>query len=175
MTGVQTCALPIWDAIFSGKRLPGGVEYFPARVPYIPADGPLTAEEAEEERTKNFTRSGLFLEEDRVLRAMEPESLGTRLPVKEKKDGTLTGSLASSHQFKVLEGFVFHLLSDMVEEIASGNVSPNPYSRGSAFDACRFCPYGSVCHPEKTAEKRNFRALKANEFWELVEKEEDHG
>ncbi len=163
------------DAIFSGNRLPGGVEYFPARVPYIPADGPLTPEEAEEERTKNFTRSGLFLEEDRVLRAMEPEALGTRLPVKEKKDGTLTGSLATSHQFQVLEGFVFHLLADMVQEISSGNVSPNPYSRGSAFDACRFCPYGSVCHPEKCAEKRNFRALKAQEFWELVEKEENHG
>lgn len=163
------------DAIFSGRRMPGGVEYFPARVPYIPADGPLNPEEAEEERTKNFTRSGLFLEEDRVLRAMEPEALGTRLPVKEKKDGSLAGSLASSHQFKLLEGFVFHLLADLVEEIATGNVSPNPYSRGSAFDACRFCPYGSVCHPEKYAEKRNFRALKASEFWELVEKEENHG
>lgn len=163
------------DAVFSGKRLPGGVEYFPARVPYVPADGPLSEEEAQEERQKNFTRSGLFLEDDRVLRAMEPENLGTRLPVKEKKDGTLTGSLASTRQFRLLEGYVFHLLVDMVDEIASGNVSPNPYSRGSSFDACRFCPYGAICHPEKTAEKRNFRTLKAQEFWEQVEKEEQDG
>ena len=148
-----------------------GVEYFPARAPYLPADGPMTAEEIQKERGKKWVRSGLFLREERVLEAMEPENPETRLPVNRKKDGSLSGSLASTAQFRALEGYVFHLLADMVSEIASGNVSPNPYSRGSSFDVCRFCPYGSICHPDDNAQRRNFRALKAQEFWDLVEKE----
>ena len=107
------------------------VEYFPARAPYLPADGPLTAEEVQRERGKKWIRSGLFLSEERVLEAMEPENPGARLPVNRKKDGSLSGSLASTAQFRALEGYVFHLLADMVSEIASGNVSPNPYSRGA--------------------------------------------
>ena len=162
-------------ALFGEGLRPGGVEYFPARAPYLKADAPLDPAEAEEERVKAFSRSGLFLEDRRVLGAMEPEGLGDRLPVVEKKDGSLTGSLATSEQFRLLEGYVFHLLADMVSEIASGSVSPNPYSRGTAHDACRFCPYAPVCHPEKEAQRRNYRALKAQEFWEQVEKEETHG
>lgn len=161
--------------LFGEGLRPGGVEYFPARAPYLKADAPLDPAEAEEERVKAFSRSGLFLEDRRVLGAMEPEVLGDRLPVVEKKDGSLTGSLATSEQFRLLEGYVFHLLADMVSEIASGSVSPNPYSRGTAHDACRFCPYAPVCHPEKEAQRRNYRALKAQEFWEQVEKEETHG
>ena len=159
------------SALLGSDGTCAGVEYFPARAPYLPADGPLTAEEAQRERGKKWIRSGLFLSEERVLEAMEPENPGTRLPVNRKKDGSLSGSLASTAQFRALEGYVFHLLADMVSEIASGNVSPNPYSRGSSFDVCRFCPYGSICHPDDNAQRRNFRALKAQEFWDLVEKE----
>ena len=161
--------------LFGQDLRPGGVEYFPARAPYLKADGPMDQAEAEQERIKSFSRSGLFLEDARVLEAMEPGKKGSRLPVTEKKDGSLSGSLASSHQFRLLEGYIFHLLADMVSEIASGNVSPNPYSRGSAHDACRFCPYAAVCHPEKEAKRRNYRALNAQEFWEQIEKEETHG
>ena len=160
---------------FGAGQWGAGVEYFPARAPYLTADGPLSPEEAEQERRKSWERSGLFLQDERVLRAME-EPLGTRLPVKEKKDGSLTGDLATTQQFRVLEGYVFHLLSDMVADIASGNVTPNPYTRGSSFNACTFCPYGSICHPDTSAQRRNFRSLKAQEFWDLLQKEEtNHG
>lgn len=164
------------ERCFGAKQRCAGVEYFPARAPYLSADGPLSLEEAEEARRKNWTRSGLFLQDERVLRAMEPDALGRRLPVKEKKDGSLSGDLATTQQFRALESYVFHLLGDLVTDIASGNVDPNPYTRGSSFDACTFCPYGSVCHPDVSAQRRNFRSLSAKEFWEMVEKEgKTHG
>ena len=164
------------QALFGEKQRCAGVEYFPARVPYLSADGPLTPEETEKERSKQWMRSGLFLHDACVLEAMEPEEGRIRLPVSQNKNGELTGALATAEQFRALEGYVFRMLADLVTDIASGNVSPNPYSRGSNFDVCRFCPYGSVCHPEEKAQRRNFRSLKAEEFWELVEKEEKaHG
>ena len=72
---------------------------------------------------------------------------------------------------KLLEGYVFHYLARMVEDIASGNVEPNPYTRGSSHNACAYCPYGSICH-EKTVEgRRNYKAMDATKFWEEVGKE----
>ena len=93
-----------------------------------------------------------------------------------KKDGSLSGDLADRDQLKLLERYVFRVLGSLVEEIASGNVEPNPYTRGSAHDACRFCPYGAVCHSVNVPGRRNYKAMKPQQFWEEVEKEmEKHG
>ena len=93
-----------------------------------------------------------------------------------KKDGSLSGDLADREEMKLLEGYVFRLLAGMVEEIASGTVEPNPYTRGSSHSACSFCPYGSICH-EKTVEgRRNYKTMNAQRFWEEIRKEmEDYG
>ena len=64
----------------------------------------------------------------------------------------------------------------MVEDIASGNVEANPYTRGSVHNACTFCPYGAVCHKDTVPGRRNYKSVTAKEFWERVGKElENHG
>jgi len=71
---------------------------------------------------------------------------------------------------------VFSLLHKIVDDIASGNVEPNPYTRGTAHDACAFCPYGAVCHRQSVEGRRNYERVSAQRFWEEVEKEVDgHG
>jgi ATP-dependent helicase/DNAse subunit B len=93
-----------------------------------------------------------------------------------KKDGTLTGDLADRDQLKLLEGYVFRVLARMVEDIASGNVEPNPYTRGSSHDACAFCPYGAICHKDTVEGRRNYQAMKEDRFWDEIRKEmERHG
>lgn len=93
-----------------------------------------------------------------------------RLPVKEKK-GELTGYLADRQQMQLLEGYILRVLGELVEDIASGNVQPNPYTRGSSHNACRFCPYGQVCHSDSVEGRRNYKAMTAEQFWEQVERE----
>ena len=67
-------------------------------------------------------------------------------------------------------------VGQLVEDIASGSVEPNPYTRGSNHDACRFCPYGTVCHSAQVPGRRNYKAMSAQEFWEAVGKElKNHG
>jgi ATP-dependent helicase/nuclease subunit B len=87
-----------------------------------------------------------------------------------KKDGTITGDIADSRQFKLLRAYVFTLLGKTVDEIASGCVTPNPYTRGSSDNACRFCPYAQICHPENVQGRRNYKTITAQRFWEDVEK-----
>ena len=164
------------QSLLGENPIPAGVQYFPARAPYIPADGKLTPEEAEEARQSQWKRKGLLLRDEEVLQAMEPGDTPQRMCYTVKKDGSLSGDLADRDQLKLLERYVFRVLGELVEDIASGNVAPNPYTRGSAHDACRFCPYGSICHSESVAGRRNYKTMTAQRFWEEVGKEaQKHG
>lgn len=107
---------------------------------------------------------------------MEPGDAPKRMCYSVKKDGTISGDLADRQQLKLLEGYVFRILSRLVEDIVSGNVEPNPYTRGSTHDACRFCPYGPVCHPAAVEGRRSYKMMDAQRFWEEIGKEMgDHG
>lgn len=153
------------------KPVPAGVQYFPARVPYLTADGVLDEEEAKKERKAERKRKGLLLQDEAVLQAMEPGEKPERMSYTVKKDGSLSGDLADREQLKLLEKYVFRILGNLVEDIASGNVEPNPYTRGTSHDACRFCPYGTVCHSGSVEGRRNYKAMSSQRFWEEVEKE----
>lgn len=159
------------EELLGSNPIPAGVQYFPARVPILSADGNLTDEEAELERQSLWKRKGLILEDDDVLRAMENKEAPTRLSCRRKKDGSIIGDIASRDQFKLLSRYVFQLLGNMVDEIASGNVSPNPYTRGNSHNACRFCPYGAVCHAATVEDRRNYKAMSSQRFWDEITKE----
>ncbi len=158
------------ESVVGGKPVSAGVQYFPARFPYLSEDGHLDPEEAEQAHIKNAKRKGLLLRDEAVLEAMEPEFL--RLSCKRKADGTLTGDLADTEQLQQLRRYVFRYLGDMVDEIAAGRVDPNPYTRGTSHSACAFCPYGSVCAKDQEAGRRNYKAMTAQRFWEAMEQED---
>jgi len=156
------------------RPVAAGVQYFPARAPYLSADGSLEEAEAEKLRQREWKRRGLLLKDEAVLQAMEPGQKAARMDYSVKKDGTLSGDLADREQMKLLEGYIFRYLGRLVEDIASGNVTPNPYTRGSRHNACAFCPYGSICHKETVEGRRNYKTMSAQRFWEDVEKEMKH-
>ena len=159
--------------IVGENPVPAGVQYFPARVPLLSADGALTEDEARSARAKLWKRKGLILGAEDVLAAMENTESPVRMPYSRKKDGSISGELADHKQFSALRDFVFKRVGKMVDEIASGTVTPNPYSRGSGFNACTYCPYGYVCHKATVADRRNYRTVSEEVFWENVEKEVD--
>ena len=107
---------------------------------------------------------------------MDPDPSMPRLACKRNKDGTLTGYVADGQQFQQLRQYIFNLLGEFITQIADGNVTANPYIRGTFDSACTYCSYNSVCNRGRVPGMRNFRAVKENEFWETVRKEcEDHG
>jgi len=164
------------EEFLGGKFTPAGVQYFPARAPLVPADGMLTPDEAAAAREKLWKRKGLVLNEENVLAAMEPGENPKRLSYSRKKDGSLSGDLADRHQMHLLKVYVFQLLGNMVDEIASGKLEPNPYTRGSSHNACTFCPFQLICHPENLPGRRDYKAMTAQRFWDEVAKEvKDHG
>lgn len=160
-----------------GKSLLGsnprsaGVQYFPARVPLVSLDGISDTEQIIKERDEAWIRKGLILNDDGVIHAMENTDELKRLSCKRNKDGALTGDLANREQFKLLRKYVFDLVGSIVDDIASGNIEPNPYTRGDNHNACAFCPFGSICHKAYVEGRRNYKSMNAKKFWEEVEKE----
>ena len=161
--------------LLGDKAVAAGVQYFPARAPYISTEGQLTPEEAEKARLKEWKRRGLLLQDEAVLRAMEPGDKPLRMNYTVRKDGSFSGDLADREQLKDLEDYVFKTVAAMVEDIASGNVTPNPYTRGTSHNACTFCPYGPVCHKETVEGRRNYKKMEAQRFWDEIGKERSHG
>ena len=159
------------DDLLEGTPIPAGVQYFPARVPYITTDGRVSDEEARTLFEKNWKRKGLILADDDVFDAMAGEEVAFRLPIKRNKDGSISGDIAKSEQFRLLKKYVFGTLKRLVDDIASGNVEPNPYTRGSSHNACTFCPYGSVCHKTKVENRRNYKSMSADSFWQYIQQE----
>ena len=151
--------------------VPAGVQYFPARSPHLRSDGRLTQEQADAERGKSLKRRGLLLADADVLDAMEPEGAPRRLSCTVRKDGSISGDVADREQMKLLRSYIFTLLGKMVDQIASGCVDPNPYTRGSSHNACTYCPYKAVCDHTAVPERRNYRAMTAERFWQEVSRE----
>ena len=162
-------------SLLADQPVSAGVQYFPARAPYVSVDGAMADEEAEKERKKLNKRSGLLLNNEDSLRAMDPSDGLDRLCCKRKKDGTITGDIADRGQLGLLKAYLQKILADMVDDIASGNVHANPYTRGTTFDACAFCPYGAVCHKESVAQRRNYQKMEPQFFWEQIGKEVHDG
>lgn len=157
--------------LLGADPIPAGVQYFPARVPYMSTDGQLTDEETAALREKNWKRRGLLLADETVLDAMGTEDTAFRMPYKRKKDGSISGDIAKPKQFEQLKAYVFSLLKKLVDDVASGNIAPNPYTRGTSHNACSFCPYGTVCHNTTVENRRNYKAMSADTFWEHVQQE----
>ena len=159
------------EEILGEAPIAAGVQYFPARAPLVSSDSKLTDEEAKAARQKEWKRRGLLLNDDVALQAMDPSEDMARLSCKRNKAGELAGDLADGRQMKLLRQYVFSLLGNMVDQIASGDVTPNPYTRGTSHDACTFCPYGAVCHKATVTGRRNYKTMDSDRFWDEIGKE----
>ena len=152
---------------------PAGVQYFPARMPYINAMDRSCAGKLEKEREDKLRRNGLVLADADVIRSMEPEGSSSRIRCTVKSDGTITGDVMDREQLSMLKDHVFQKLRELVNEISSGNITPNPYTRGNDRGACNYCAFKEICHSSSVPGRRNFKTVNAERFWQDVAKEVD--
>ncbi len=97
---------------------------------------------------RKLPRSGLLLRDEAVLRAMDSNLAGEYIPVKIKKDGSL--SAGSERSTADAEGFteLYSELCDTVTRISrdmrSGNAAVTPEKKGGA-SPCEYCKMRAVC------------------------------
>ena len=166
---------------FGHPIVPCGVLYQPARSVILPRERNITDEKLKADMRSALRRTGLILSEPEVLQAMEHSALETPcyLPVSVKKDGSLSGDIATAAQLGHLGRYVEKLLHQITGEIAQGNIDADPYTRSPQDSACTYCAFASACYFDESRDrKRQLRKTDSGEFWALMEKENgevDHG
>ena len=163
------------ERFYRKKLRPAGVLYFPARFDVETTKNRLSQEEAEQEHRKALRRKGLLLDDDEILRAMEPAESPIYLPYKTSRtDGSRSGDLADADQLARAERFVFRSVGKMTDEISEGRIDAEPYWRGPDQNACRWCEYKEVCRiGSGELPVRRRKAISADAFWKTLEEEEE--
>ena len=162
-------------ALFGGKEIvPAGVLYTPAREPMLRCARDTEPEKIEKALKKELRRSGMVLEDPAVLQAMEHSALESPcyLPIAVKRDGAVTGSLASAEQLGKLSKYVDHILHEITQEVFAGNIDADPYARTPQQSACTYCEFASACHFEEGSGSDRMEYIKAtknDEFWQHID------
>ncbi len=155
-----------------------GILYLPAREAIIRGSRTMSDEELRKKVDKELVRSGLVVDDPKVLDAMEERGEnGYRfLPLRvSRTTGQITGeALASAEQLGKLGKHVQRVLEDICQELAGGSIAADPFWRGPEKNACRFCDYAAACHfePGRGGDcKRWLPHVSAQEFWEQIKEE----
>lgn len=129
-----------------GECLPGGMFYFSAKEAVANAERNTDDETINAMRLKGVKMDGVFLDDEDVYTAIEPEKQGVYSPVKFKADNTLSSSAPfyTIEQYKILSDYLDLTLQETAEGILGGNIEPLPVD-GVGVSACEYCDYSSVC------------------------------
>ena len=149
---------------------PAGVLYVPARDVLLSADSRPTDDEILAEKARQLRRSGLVLNDEAVLRAMEHGTAPRYLPVKINREGQYTGdALATAEQLGQLSAYVDDLLTGMARELRTGSIAADPWYKSESDNTCLYCDYYSACHfDEKSEDWRRRVKFKEPEFWARI-------
>ncbi len=155
---------------YGGEIVPAGVMYVPARDVLVNAKADISDSEILAEKLKSKRRSGLVLDDDKILRAMEDSDEPVYIPVSVKK-GCYTGeALASAERLGLLARHIDDTLCKMAKEMHSGCIAADPYFRSQTENACHFCDYASACHFGGEEDKiRYLDNMKSGEVWKKLE------
>jgi ATP-dependent helicase/nuclease subunit B len=162
---------------YGREVVPAGVMYVPARDSFISAQTRPGEEEISAESARQKRRSGLLLDDDAVLSAMENGDSPKFIPVSIKK-GQYTGdALATAEQIGSLSRHIELTLTVMARELRAGSIDADPYYRSASDNACINCDFADFCGFEEGRDHRRCLApLKPVEVWEKLEKEaEENG
>ncbi|MBR5367048.1 MAG: exodeoxyribonuclease V subunit gamma [Clostridia bacterium] len=130
------------------ERIPAGAVYFTVKPQPPSADHLLTAEEARDLAKDKIERTGVWLNDEEVLHAMDRDLSGRFVPVKEGKDGSLSvqgkSSLATLEEFGAICEQVDRVIGQIADRIRSGSAEARPQNI-SNFDPCAACPHRVIC------------------------------
>lgn len=159
---------------------PGGVFYFRITDPTQTVTEEMSAEEIEHLLYSKMQMSGLVVENETVIKAMDevfvdPVSGGMRLgssdiiPLKYTKKGTPTASslLATEEECNALMAFTAKRAAAIGESMKAGIITPAPYRKQNSTP-CDYCVFSSICRYEYKDRPyyRNLRKIGKEDFWE---------
>ena len=152
--------LPLYLAAVEGLGdTPGGMYYMPLSLP-APKEG---------EERRHVLR-GVTAQSDGAIAALEGNLEGKSGIVQglsRKKDGELSGNACSERELLAMGRGALAVAERTLSDMRGGNVAITPYK-----DACKWCPYESVCRfdgQQKGCYTRDTKAMKLGDLLRLWE------
>lgn len=153
--------------------VPAGVLYFPARDVVVNLPRGASPEGIQAALDAELRRSGMLLNDHKVLEAMEHDVLQAPrfLPLALDKDGNITKGVASAAELGKLSRFLDKTLGDIGQEIRQGEIAADPWYRSETDNACQFCEFASCCHFMDGQEDqcRYISKMDSDDFWRAVD------
>lgn len=120
---------------YGDNLVPAGIYYYQAKKSTINYSG---------------RGNGLFLDDEKILNAMEDGLGGKYLPITYKKDGSFKEAdfLLTAEQLGKLNHKLDTIIIDMAEELHKGTIPALPYGNNEQTQPCKFCDYRAVCKRE---------------------------
>ncbi|MCI8497243.1 MAG: helicase [Clostridiales bacterium] len=158
-----------------GRVVPAGVLYLPSGVSSPIAGRNADSEEVGRAYGAAMKMNGLILDDERVIRGMEPDAAGVFIPVKLKKDGSpdAYSSVASLAQMGRITQILEKNLVDMACTLQKGDVAAIPAT--GSYQACQWCDYAAVCGHEEGDACREIADLDRKQVLRLLSEEETEG
>ena len=123
---------------------PVGILYMPAGDGYYEAtDDP---KKLEKQRTDMYRMSGVVINDEEIIEAMEKGKNAKFIPVRFKNDGTIYANspVLSAEEFSEIKGKIEKVLYSMGNHLRNGQVSPMP-TEANGYNACQYCNFANVC------------------------------
>ncbi len=131
------------------NRKPAGILYYTAKLPTVDIDGDETDEEIENKLHKELKRTGVILNDKRVVMAMDKTGSGRFIPIRIKNDGdyyeNCLSRLVDSEQFDMIKRKLEEQIHSLAERVLGGDMSIKPKKLDAVHDACRYCDYNAIC------------------------------
>lgn len=154
--------------------IPAGVLYLPVSDSYVAASRDTTAEDVGKEKSRQWTMSGLLLDDEDSLQGMEQELRGIYIPCKAGKDGTpdARSSLATREELGRLAAKVKEQIVRMADDLGKGKIASFPVDSDD-YPTCAYCDYRSVCGYEEGDPVREIAKIDRKAVLEQLEKEQN--
>lgn len=132
---------------YYGKSvLPAGVMYVGIKPPSLE----ISLDAGDENKPeKLITKSGLFLNDENVLNAMDPGLSGELIPVKYNAKGKIEKNVISAEALTQLREEISRTVADSFTELKRGIAHAGPISGSADANPCEYCEMFPVCRAKR--------------------------
>ncbi len=135
----------------AGELRPAGAMYVGVTPKTDTLDAPKPPDEVEADATASLYRSGILLDDEAVLRAMDPAFRGRFLPVGQNAQGRVVGtsSLATLERMGGLVEELETVIVGIGEAMRAGRAPARPVAEKGKHLPCKYCEMRAVCRSAK--------------------------
>ncbi len=159
------------------EATPAGILYFHVHHAMLQESERLDDEQIKKKLFKKYKMDGLIISEQEVAKLMDTEvetGYSNIIPVAFKKDGSFysNSKVADIDTFALLREHMNRLIKRAGIFMTSGKIELNPYENKEG-NACRFCPFKSICQFDPILEENKFRKLAPLKEEQVLERLKD--